>query len=245
MRPIYRGKSPQTGEFQPYDNAKSYLLSRFGSYCSYCERRIATGLAVEHIQPKGLPAYKHLEGSWNNFLLACINCNSTKKDKDIIFSDVLFPDRDNTFIAFEYTLDGKVTPSAAAKDKGVSKLAQYTLSLTGLDKPVSVITDENGKEIAVDRVSQRLDVLLVAQESKLDVDTDTNNEIVKQCVIRTALGYGFFSIWMTVFRDDLDMRNRLIDAFPGTRESGCFDPVSTLPISPHPNADNLTSGSKI
>jgi hypothetical protein len=33
---------------------------------------------------------------------------------------------------------------------------------------------------------------------------------------------GFFSIWMEVFKDDVDMRQRLIDAFPGTA-SDCFD----------------------
>jgi hypothetical protein len=33
---------------------------------------------------------------------------------------------------------------------------------------------------------------------------------------------GIFSIWMEVFKDDVDMRQRLINAFPGTA-SDCFD----------------------
>lgn len=34
--------------------------------------------------------------------------------------------------------------------------------------------------------------------------------------IETALGTGFFSVWMAVFKDDNDMRQRLTEAFPGT-----------------------------
>ncbi len=39
---------------------------------------IATNLAVEHIQPKDDERYPELEGSWDNYLLGCVNCNSTK-----------------------------------------------------------------------------------------------------------------------------------------------------------------------
>jgi len=50
---------------------------------------------------------------------------------------------------------------------------------------------------------------------------------------------------MTVFQGDTDMLNRLIDAFPGTRDSGCFDADQASPISPAPNPDNLPDGGKI
>lgn len=245
MRPIRRGKSPQAADFQPYDKAQPFLISRLGSYCSYCERRIATQLAVEHIQPKGLPAYAHLIGRWENYLLGCVNCNSTKKDKDVALDDVLLPDRDNTFVAFAYTQDGSVTPSAAAKASGLEMKASHTLSLTGLDKRISVALDENGKQVAIDRISQRLEVWAVAEEAKSDVDSNPNNAAVQRGAVQTAKGYGFFSIWMTVFRSDTAMRNRLIDAFGGTRESACFEPVSAAPISPSPNLDGLSYGGKI
>ena len=100
MRPIRRGGSPRHSDFNNYKDAKAYLVSRLGSYCSYCERRIATMLAVEHIQPKDLPAYGHLTGRWENFLLGCVNCNSTKKDKDVQLDTILLPDRDNTFAVY-------------------------------------------------------------------------------------------------------------------------------------------------
>jgi uncharacterized protein (TIGR02646 family) len=242
MRPVKRGNSPQNQDFVPFDCAKLFLISRLGQYCSYCERRIATNLAVEHIQSQHLNP--HLTGTWTNFLLACVNCNSTKSKKSVVLSDVLLPDRDNTFAAFIYTMDGRVEPSSITISQGLFQIAQKTLALTGLDKKISVALDENGKEIAIDRVSQRLEVWAVAEDAKTDIDASPNNNAVRRGAIRTAQGYGFFSIWMKVFERDIDMRNRLIDAFAGTRESGCFDVHANI-VTPAPNPDNLEHGGKI
>lgn len=65
-----------------------------------------------------------------------------------------------------------------------------------------------------------------------------------ECVVRLAQATGFFSIWMQVFQAEPDMRRRLIDAFPGTRESGCFDPLNSNLVQPAPNPDNLPHGAK-
>ncbi len=245
MRPVRRGSSPRPDDFDTYQEAKPELISRLGSYCSYCERRIPTMLAVEHIQPKGLSAYAHLAGRWDNFLLGCVNCNSTKGDKDVVLKDVLLPDRDNTHWAFTYLPDGRVIPSAAADERGVAKQAANTLALTGLDKRSNEVVDENGKRVAIDRVSQRLEKWLLAEEAKSMLDADPDNNPLRISIVHQAQESGFFSIWMTVFEDDVDMRNRLIDAFPGTRESGCFDPAAVLPVSPAPNPDGLAGGGKI
>ena len=78
MRPVAKGGNPQAGDFADYQDARPFLISRIGPFCSYCERR-TTPLHVEHIQPKGLPQYAGLIGRWDNFLLACVNCNSTKR----------------------------------------------------------------------------------------------------------------------------------------------------------------------
>jgi len=245
MRPVRRGNSPQNQDFAPYDSAQKFLISRLGNYCSYCERRVVTQLAVEHIQPKGLPAYAYLIGRWENYLLACVNCNSTKKDKDVVLADILLPDRDNTFAAFSYTQDGRVEPSAISINNGLFGMAQKTLALTGLDKKICKALDENGKQAIIDRVSQRLEVWAIAEETKADVDTNSNNDSVRRLAVKIAQGYGFFSIWMKVFEHDADMRNRLIDAFAGTRESGCFDTVTTAVITPAPNPDALAHGGKL
>jgi uncharacterized protein (TIGR02646 family) len=244
MRPVQRGASPQLMDFNDYADAKPFLVSRLGCYCSYCERRVATNLAVEHIQPKGLPAYVALSGRWSNFLLGCVNCNSTKKDKDVALAGLVLPDRDNCFAAFDYFADGRVEPSAALTAASRA-LAESTLALVGLDKAISVMHDENGKQVALDRVSQRMEVWGVALEAKADVDEQPLSQALRQATVRAAQGYGFFSIWMTVFADDADMRNRLIDGFVGTRGSGCFDPITTTPVSPAPNPDALADGGKL
>ena len=150
MRPIRRGGSPSKKGFDEYKDAKADLIGRLGRYCSYCERRIATMLAVEHIQTKGLPAYRRLIGRWENFLLGCVNCNATKKDKDVQLHNILLPDRDNTFAALVYSADGKVAPAPELSAR-LRRMAKDTLALTGLDKIISVVQDENGKQIAIDR----------------------------------------------------------------------------------------------
>jgi uncharacterized protein (TIGR02646 family) len=244
MRPIRRGGSPRHGDFNDYKDARAYLVSRLGNYCSYCERRIATMLAVEHIQPKGLPVYEHLTGCWENFLLGCVNCNATKKDKDVHLNAILLPDRDNTFAAFVYSADGKVAPASdLAPD--IRKMADDTLALTGLDKKISVMLDDNDKQVAIDRVSQRMEAWAVAEEVRNEVFANPGNSSVRKLAVDVAVGEGFFSIWMTIFEADADMRNRLIDAFNGTRNSGCFDPATSVPVSPAPNPDGLPYGRKI
>ena len=241
MRPVKRGASPQTGDFKNYRDAYADLLSRLGPYCSYCERRIATQLAVEHIRPKGLPAYEHLIGRWDNFLLACVNCNSTKGDKDVVLGDVLLPDRDNTSAAYEYPKDGRVVvrDDLTAEQR---QAAVETLSLTGLDQRASQVTDANGQLVAIDRVAQRMEIWLIAQESRLDLQANPSDAF-RQQVARTAVGHGLFSIWMTVFEDDIAMRKLLIDAFSGSA-ADCFDSNTTKPVSPRP-ATGLADGSKI
>jgi hypothetical protein len=245
MRPVFRGDTPKIGDFNPYTDAQLFLVSRLGCYCSYCERRVATNLAVEHVQPKGLPAYNHLIGSWDNFLLACVNCNSTKSEKDVVYNKVFMPDRDNTFASFSYLPDGTVVPSKLCNTPVLSDQASLTLSLTGLDKPINNTTDENGVQVFLDRVSQRKEVWLLAVETCIDVRQNPTVDAVKKCAVRVAISSGFFSIWMHVFSSDPEMRNLLIDAFPGTRKSSCFDPLTSESISPRPNYGKLIDGGKI
>ena len=74
MRPVDKGVAP--ARYVRYQDANSDLRGRIGDYCSYCERQIETHLAVEHVQPK--VRRTTLRNSWSNFLLGCVNCNSSK-----------------------------------------------------------------------------------------------------------------------------------------------------------------------
>lgn len=241
MRPVTRGDNPNDGDFADYTDAQTPLVGRLGRYCSYCEREIKTGLAVEHLEPKkGDFGRPELQGTWSNFLLACVNCNSTKGDKQVLFDRLLFPDRDNTFFAFEYTQDGHVVPAASLAD-GLKANALDTLTLTGIDKQYTEAYDENGKLIALDRMSQRMEAWGQAQRG-LTLFHQTPTEGMREMVIRLALSIGSFSIWMKVFEGEVEMRRLFIERFPGTARD-CFD-AETRPVSPRP-PNGLAHGGKV
>jgi uncharacterized protein (TIGR02646 family) len=240
MRPIHRGESPIVGDFENYRDSFPYLVARLGSFCSFCERRIATNLAVEHIQPKAAGLYPELKGRWDNFLLGCVNCNSTKRDKDVRLNRHYLPDRDNTFYAFSYLPDGTVQPMDSLTN-AQNETATRTLELTGLDKARSVATDEHGNEVAIDRAGQRMETWLTAEMSKQDL-AESPTEAFRRQIVRTAIEAGYFSVWMAVFEDDAAMRQLLIEGFTGTAED-CFD-QDTQPVTPRPD-NGLTSGGKI
>lgn len=145
MRPVCRGPSPQAQDFVPYGNASADLFRHLGRYCSYCERVINSGLAIEHMRPKSL--HPDLEGRWDNFLLACGPCNSTKGTKDLGPADVLWPDRDNTFVAFDYRPGAAVVPRATLTERE-RVLAEATLAMVGLDKAATQDTDLSTRMVA-------------------------------------------------------------------------------------------------
>ncbi len=113
----------------------------------------------------------------------------------------------------------------------------------GLDNQISGATDTNGQQVAMDRVSQRMQAWLLAMESRRDIE-HAGSEALRRATIRTARATGFFSIWMTVFAGDADMRELLIEAFPSTRDSGCFDAQTQATVTPAPNPDALPDGGK-
>ena len=247
MRPIRRGDAPQT--YTAYSLAKNDLIDRFSSgwhngrhiasYCSYCERKIDTNLAIEHIQPKdGECGHPELELIWSNFLLACVNCNSTKGKKEIFFYNLFLPDRDNTFYSFKYTADGLIKPRDTLSYTNKAR-ANITLKLLGLDK---LSTTNN--PISQDRRRQRKEVWGIAEESLEDYLENIHNIAIQKSIVKIMLLSGFFSVWMTVFEDYAEMKNLFIDSIHGTRESGCFDNDGNC-ISFHPNEDGLGGGGKV
>lgn len=227
MRPVERGNIPldKNGiavKFKEYDDARDYLIERLGSYCSYCEMRIPTP-AVEHIQPKSLQSA--LELAWNNFLLACPSCNSVKLNtnvNDSNFGDYFWADSDNTFRAFHYEKD--LAPQINFNlDASQQIIATETLELTGLDRePLHPKLSKKDRRW-IERKEAWDDALSVKEDLKSD-----SSEVMKTTIIRLAKARGFFSVWMAVFADDIDMRQRLINDFKGTSKV-CFD-INTQPI---------------
>lgn len=231
MRPIVRGIKHQDNEdndiqLKEYSDARGELITRLGEYCSYCEMHSDSSLAVEHIKPKQPHGASTVDQTraldWNNFLLACANCNSTKGDTEVTIDDYFWPDRDNTFRAFKYSEGGLIASGDQIPDN-LKTLADATIQLTGLDKQPA-----NDPKASDRRWFNRKEAWEIAQRAK-DCLSKNNIQDVKNCIIDTAKAKGFWSIWMTVFKDDPDMLCRLIDAFPGTCKD-CFESDSYEPI---------------
>ena len=225
MRPVERGNHPVDARGQPkqwteYRHARGDLIGRLGEYCSYCEMHLDAALAVEHVLPKSI--HPTLKLAWKNFLLGCTNCNSSKSSKPIRLSDYFWPDVDNTYRAFIYgpgaliSVNSELTPAQRQR-------AQQTLALTGLDKIPT--NDPAAKDR---RWLNRHEAWGRAKRAKERLQCCPTREMREQ-IVETAVDKGYWSIWMTVFADDADMRKRLIEAFVGTAAC-CFDPNTLAPV---------------
>lgn len=213
MRPVERGTTSK--RYTKYKDAFDDLVSCIGSYCSYCERRLQVSLAVEHVSPKSKDQKR--EKDWDNFLLACPNCNSVKGAKITNDRDFLWPDKDNTLLAYEYKEGGIVE----VRCKGhVAAKARKLIDLVGLDRHPGQL---EGKRPTKDdrRYMNREEVWKLAV-CKRDALSRNDNDDFKNALIDIAKAEGFFGVWMAVFEGNIDMRRRLVSAFKGTALS-CFD----------------------
>ncbi|MCX7086469.1 MAG: HNH endonuclease [Methylococcales bacterium] len=208
--------------FNQYQDARDALINRIGDYCSYCESPLLAP-AVEHIQPKSKAP--ELAKTWNNFLLACCFCNSIKKDKMVNTSNLngyFWADNDNTYRAFYYEKDR--SPQVNSQLNTAHQLiAQNTLDLTGLDRePTHPKLTKKDR-----RWTKRNEAWGKAERAKANLHKSPS-ETLREQIIDTATSTGFWSVWMTVFAEDVDMRRHFIIAFKGTC-STCFD-NDTQPI---------------
>lgn len=213
MRPVDKGAHPLHADgtpvvFATYGDAARYLRDRLGRFCSYCERKIPVNLAVEHVVPKSQKP--ELEKDWGNFLLACTNCNSQKRDKPVEPADYLWPDTDDTLAAFTYEPSGAIKVAAGLDPLQHAK-AKALLSLVGLDLPPEDVSAADYRH--KDRLEQwgkarvALDMLARAP--------DHTREKTRANIITLATdGY---SIWATVFRGDPATLAALAKKYPGTR----------------------------
>lgn len=217
MRPVEKGEAPRS--YSKYGQAINDLEGRLDIFCSYCERKFQVGLEVEHKSPKSRDPDRELD--WNNFLLSCKNCNGTKgTDPDPNeLGDYLWPDQGNTILALNYGDGGLISPSEQFGEEIRSK-ADKLLDLVGLNRFPG---HPDGKEPTDrdSRYSDREEVWSLALLEKRRLDLD-DNAVDRERIVTMARGYGFFSVWMTVFKDDSDMRLRLINSLKGTSLE-CFD----------------------
>lgn len=232
MRPVDKGPSPYE-RIAKYQDAEQYLENRLGAYCSFCEMRVNNALAVEHKESKNSGGALT---DWKNLLLACTYCNSRKleKIKKGEANKWIWPDQHNTFLAFTYkdavpkvneqylqTISDEVLQKAKALFQGLA-----------LDYHPNSEGNVEGKEKYRDkRWNKRFEALTVAEEARCSWEKHKNTNFRDDQltnIVNQARGYGFFSIWMMVFEGEIEVRNALISAFPGTDRSS-FD-KSALPL---------------
>ncbi len=218
MRPVELGDVPlddigSSKVFGRYQDARGDLISKIGEYCSYCEMHLDASLAVEHVQPK---VHKpELALKWDNFLLACTNCNSTKGSMDVELDDYYWPDRDNTALAIEYS-EGGIVQANSSLSRVQKEKAERTINLTGLER-----IPGNNPADSDRRWNNRRETWDMAVRAKRRLKRRNYSEMREQ-IVEHAKSKGFWSVWMAVFREDMDMRRRFITTFPGTSEE-CFD----------------------
>ena len=226
MRPVERGPEPR--RFQNYREAINDLERRLGHYCSYCEIRVPIGLAVEHKIPRApCPA---LELEWTNFLLGCVTCNSIKGDKVKTIGETLWPDLNNTLLALKYSEGGFVDVSQCMSDE-LNERAQSLAKLVGLDRHKAAGWPAPTKRDK--RWSEREKVWRTAENCRAYYTRLGQSQDALELVIDAAVGFGFFSVWWTVFEDFSVVRNKLIASFPGT-SANCF--ARNGDLIPRPNA---------
>jgi len=222
MRPVERGLDP--GGYSRYGLAYRSLVGRIGRYCSFCEAGLKNG-HVEHVLPK--QPYPQFELSWDNFLLSCCNCNSTKGVWPTPAAGgraaALWPDADNTARAFVYAphLPPAVEPSLPAP---LSALAQAVLDHTGVDRHPG----HPGWSEKDDRWELRDEAWGCALQSQADLAAN-DTPFHRTTIAALAAGKGFWSVWRAVFAADQDMLQRIDEAFQGTAPS-CFLPVTRQPV---------------
>lgn len=219
MRPIDKGKSPYTF-IKSYEEAEPYLNERIGRYCSFCELPIFHVPEIEHREGKKSGGDKT---KWENLLYGCKYCN-TRKAQKIKAGEAgkwIWPDKDNTFSAFTYYGGAPKVNELYLKmiSRDALNKAQALYEGVGLGFCPVKITDKDKRWV------KRLETLGVAEDSRLTWIKIKESEFREDelCqIITLAKQMGFFSIWMMVFREDSEVKNALIHAFPGTSEE-CFD----------------------
>lgn len=227
MRPINRGSKPRVKgkaiTFKKYQEARGSLIKRIGGFCSYCEMKLDASLAVEHIRPKkprgAATILTEHALSWTNMLLSCTNCNALKGDTHVVLDDYFWPDRDNTFRAFEYDRSGVVKANAQLSGQLLTR-AEQTIKLTGLDRcPAVNVTASDRRWInRRDTWNKAVKVEVRYQKAKSKGPDDEKNmlDLIEDMV------EGYWSVWMTVFKNHPEVLRRLIAIHPGTSKD-CFD----------------------
>lgn len=214
MRPVNKGDAPKVG-LKKYQDAEPYLENRIGPYCSFCELPLQHVPEVEHKESKSKGG-EELE--WGNFLLSCKYCNTRKGDivKKGDLEQYLWPDTDDTFHAFNYEEDLPRVNVEYLNQKadGSCQKAVNLLKLVKLDNRPA----KNERDRRFFARNEAKNNALMSREGWLSMETPLDRDTYLETIVMLAKASGFFSVWMTVFKDIKVVKRALLNSFPGTRK---------------------------
>lgn len=199
-------------DYKNYGDAKFPLISNIGLFCSYCEgAEKLHSIEVEHIVAKSRTGSRT---AWDNFLLGCKICN-TSKGHEVINNEYHLPHINNTFYSFIYDDTGRIKVND--KIPALSQIrAQNLLDLANLQRYPGTNNPPSPKDL---RWEYRLKAWKIASSWK---EKFLEGKITEDDIISYVLYTGQWSVWFTVFKGVDSVRARLISDFPGTCSS-CFD----------------------
>ncbi len=220
MRPVDKGEAPEHA-FQKYQEAEPYLEERLGAYCSFCEFPIRHVPEVEHKEAK---AKGGDELAWENLLLSCKYCN-TRKGTIVAKGDkekYLWPDEDDTFHAFSYDTEIPKLNEEYLQAQGddIKQKAANLFSLLQLDNvPLSPAVKD--RRYAARSVARNYALSSKVGWDKVKISMNNKNDYLQQ-IRMLAESSGFFSVWMQVFKEDIEVKEALLEVFKGTRKEYCL-----------------------
>lgn len=227
MRPVLRSNKFNTPsnpvEYNPWGDAKPDLIDEIGDFCSYCGKHLTrSALAIEHIQDKD--THPHLKYHWNNFLLACVNCNSTKGTKDTALLNPFLPHTDNLLCFIEVLNGGLLQVKTGVTGTNLARTEAF-INLIGLDRHPGR-PNYSDKD---DRWEYRLTAYNKATR-QLQKYTSTPATTDIENITELAITSGFFSVWFTIFDAHDPVKAALITAFKGTNSARFNARSHYLPI---------------
>ncbi len=208
MRPVDKGVAPK--EYADYKKARHDLAERIGYYCSYCEMSVKNMIEVEHVHPLHNGGD---ETDWENFLLSCKYCNTVKNNCNEGREGYLWPDTDNTDLAFKYSEENGIQVKEGLPDEQ-EESARKTILLMGLDRYPG---GENEPTEADTRWRSRKEAWDLAQKAYNDW-TEAPIPQMAKAIARTSL-CGHYSIWTEVFKNVPEVLGELDNVY---REKGLF-----------------------
>jgi hypothetical protein len=173
---------------------------------------LGANLAIEHMISKSKAP--HLETNWDNFVLACTNCNSTKSTKITLdnYDQVYWPTQVynfdghsyNTFDLFKYGLNDDGNAVVVPRHDGDQR-AHNTIDMLQLNRVRSNDPKESDRRVwnrtRTWHMATNLAERLAAYYKKFgsNADTDPAVALLKRRIRAAAVAAGFWSVWMTVF----------------------------------------------